>query len=60
MLLDSSIARVSADSPLVMPGTDYIDPVGWDPLMMKFCEFFGGGMNVHPSSPATAWRLPRQ
>jgi flavin reductase (DIM6/NTAB) family NADH-FMN oxidoreductase RutF len=26
-----------------------IDPVGWRPLIMSFCRFFGLGAEVHPS-----------
>jgi hypothetical protein len=25
---------------------------------MKFTEFFGGGVNVHPSRLAEGWRVP--
>ena len=46
------------DRELVIPGTAHVDPVGWDPLIMKFCEFFGGGRNVHPSRLAEGWRMP--
>lgn len=42
------------------PGTHYVDPLGWDPLIMKFCEFFGGGQNVHPSRLADGWEMPHQ
>ena len=45
---------------LIIPGTHSIDPVAWDPLIMKFCEFFGGGRNVRPSRLATAWRMPHE
>jgi flavin reductase (DIM6/NTAB) family NADH-FMN oxidoreductase RutF len=54
------VVRAHVEERLVIPGTDYIDPVGWDPLIMKFCEFFGGGANVHPSRLAEAWRMPHQ
>ena len=30
------------------------DPLAWDPLVMKFAEFFGGGPNVHGSRRAAA------
>jgi flavin reductase (DIM6/NTAB) family NADH-FMN oxidoreductase RutF len=58
--VEARTVRAHVEERLVIPGTDYIDPVGWDPLIMKFCEFFGGGTNVHPSSLATAWRMPHQ
>lgn len=52
--------RSHVEERLVIPGTDYVDPVGWDPLIMKFCEFFGGGTNLRPSALAEAWRMPHQ
>jgi flavin reductase (DIM6/NTAB) family NADH-FMN oxidoreductase RutF len=52
--------KAHVEERLVIPGTDYVDPVGWDPLIMKFCEFFGGGENVHASRLAEAWRMPHQ
>jgi hypothetical protein len=27
---------------------------------MKFCEFFGGGDNLHPSRLAGAWQMPHR
>jgi hypothetical protein len=27
---------------------------------MKFCEFFGGGHNVHPSRLAGGWQMPHR
>ncbi|WP_344466504.1 hypothetical protein [Kitasatospora kazusensis] len=27
---------------------------------MKFCEFFGGGQNIHPSKLADGWNMPHQ
>ncbi|MFJ9691187.1 flavin reductase family protein [Kitasatospora sp. NPDC101183] len=54
------VLRVHVDEDLVMPGTQYVDPVGWDPLIMKFCEYFGGGHNVHPSSLAEGWKMPHR
>lgn len=43
-----------------MPGTHSVDPLRWDPLIMKFCEFFAGGDNVHPSWLAEGWRMPHR
>ncbi|WP_031467414.1 flavin reductase family protein [Sciscionella sediminilitoris] len=50
--------RVHVDEDLVIPGTDYIDPLKWDPLIMKFCEYFGEGQPVHSSELARGWRMP--
>ncbi|GAA2799694.1 hypothetical protein GCM10020219_083560 [Nonomuraea dietziae] len=54
------ILRAHIEEDLVIPGTHYVDPLGWDPLIMKFCEFFGGGHNVHPSKLAEGWKMPYQ
>ena len=50
--------RTHVEEKLVIPGTHYIDPEAWDPLIMKFCEFFGGGQPVHTSRLATGWKMP--
>ncbi|MER6104466.1 flavin reductase family protein [Streptomyces sp. NPDC001832] len=54
------VLRTHVEEELVIPGTHYVDPRGWDPLIMKFCEFFGGGRNVHPSKLAAGWNMPHQ
>ncbi|MFF9914867.1 flavin reductase family protein [Streptomyces sp. NPDC013457] len=54
------VLRAHVEEDLVIPGTRYVDPLGWDPLIMKFCEFFGGGVNVHPSRLAEGWNMPHQ
>ncbi|WP_101382858.1 MULTISPECIES: flavin reductase family protein [Kitasatospora] len=54
------VLRAHVEEHLIIPGTHYIDPLGWDPLIMKFCEYFGGGHNVHPSSLAEGWKMPHQ
>ncbi|MER8101106.1 flavin reductase family protein [Kitasatospora sp. NPDC094016] len=54
------VLRAHVEESLVIPGTHYVDPLGWDPLIMKFCEFFGGGGNVHPSRLAEGWNMPHQ
>jgi hypothetical protein len=52
------VLRSHVAEELVIPETSYVDPVGWDPLIMKFCEFFGGGSVVRPSRLADAWEMP--
>ncbi|MBL0884961.1 flavin reductase family protein [Myceligenerans indicum] len=52
------VLRSHVADELVLPGTHYVDPWGWDPLVMKFCEFFGGGSRVRPSRLAEAWEMP--
>jgi flavin reductase (DIM6/NTAB) family NADH-FMN oxidoreductase RutF len=60
MVFEVGILRAHVEEDLVIPGTHYVDPVGWDPLIMKFCEFFGGGRNVHPSRLAGGWKMPHR
>lgn len=54
------IVRVHVEEELIIPGTRHIDPLRWDPLIMKFCEFFGGGDNIHPSRLAEGWNMPHE
>lgn len=52
------VLRAHVEEELVIPGTHYVDPDGWDPLIMKFCEFYGGGANLRPSRLAAGWSMP--
>jgi flavin reductase (DIM6/NTAB) family NADH-FMN oxidoreductase RutF len=52
------VLRTHVEEDLVIPGTHYVDPDVWDPLIMKFCEFYGSGVNVHPSRLAVGWSMP--
>jgi flavin reductase (DIM6/NTAB) family NADH-FMN oxidoreductase RutF len=54
------VLRAHVEEDLIIPGTHYVDPLRWDPLIMKFCEFFGGGHNVHPSRLAGGWNMPHR
>lgn len=61
--LETRIQRVHVDETLRMDGyEDRIDPVKWRPLIMSFCQFFGLGPMVHPSTlaeiPESAYRPP--
>jgi flavin reductase (DIM6/NTAB) family NADH-FMN oxidoreductase RutF len=53
------VKRAHVDEQLIVPGTQHIDPLGWQPLIMKFCEFFGDGPQLHPSRLARAWEIPQ-
>ncbi|WP_045744964.1 flavin reductase family protein [Actinoplanes rectilineatus] len=52
------VLRTHVEEELLIPGTAYVDPLRWDPLIMKFTEFFGGARNLYPSRLATGWRMP--
>lgn len=50
--------RTHVDDAIMLPGTSYIDPRAWDPLIMKFCDFFGGAQPVSTSRLAEGWAMP--
>jgi flavin reductase (DIM6/NTAB) family NADH-FMN oxidoreductase RutF len=52
------VLRTYVEEGLMIAGTGHVDPLRWDPLIMKFTEFFGGGVNVHGSRLAAGWRMP--
>lgn len=57
--LEIAIVDTRVDTALRVPGhPDYIDPVEWNPLIMKFTEYFGGGHVVASSSLARGWKVP--
>lgn len=52
--LEVRIVRVHVAESIRMAGTAHrIDPERWRPLIMSFCEFFGLGPKVRPSTLAT-------
>jgi flavin reductase (DIM6/NTAB) family NADH-FMN oxidoreductase RutF len=53
------VLRTHVDQELLIPGTAYVDPLAWDPLIMKFTEFFGQARNVHASRLAEGWQMPQ-
>jgi flavin reductase (DIM6/NTAB) family NADH-FMN oxidoreductase RutF len=53
-----SVIRAHVAEEVLIPGTNYVDPHAWDPLIMKFCEFFGNASNLQPSQLASGWQLP--
>ncbi|TDX08296.1 flavin reductase family protein [Kribbella sp. VKM Ac-2566] len=56
--VEVEIIRTHVDPDLVVPGTvDHIDPVQWDPLIMKFTEFFGSAVNLRPSTLARGFGM---
>lgn len=53
------ILRVHIAAHLMVDGSDrHIDADRWDPLIMKFCEFYGQGRNVRDSWLGRAWSMP--
>jgi flavin reductase (DIM6/NTAB) family NADH-FMN oxidoreductase RutF/polyisoprenoid-binding protein YceI len=63
--LEVRVVRVHVDDSIRMAGhADRIDPERWRPLIMNFCEFFGLGSMLHPSTlaeiPESAYRPRRR
>jgi flavin reductase (DIM6/NTAB) family NADH-FMN oxidoreductase RutF len=56
--LEMSVQRVHVRDDLLMNNDRYIDPLRWDPLIMKFTEYFAGGVPAHESSLARGWGMP--
>jgi flavin reductase (DIM6/NTAB) family NADH-FMN oxidoreductase RutF len=59
--LEVRVLRIHVDPALRVDGyEDRVDPRKWRPLIMSFCEFFGLGDVVHPSTlaqiPESAYR----
>lgn len=57
--LEVSILRTHVDDSLIMDGhPNYIDPLRWNPLFMKFTEYFTDADLARPSSLARGWDMP--
>jgi flavin reductase (DIM6/NTAB) family NADH-FMN oxidoreductase RutF len=58
--LEVAVLRTHVDESLLMTGhPNYIDPLAWDPLLMKFTEYFSGAELARPSSLARGWDMPK-
>jgi flavin reductase (DIM6/NTAB) family NADH-FMN oxidoreductase RutF len=57
--LEVSVLRTHVDDSLLMTNhPTYIDPLRWNPLFMKFTEYFSGATLTKPSSLARGWDMP--
>ncbi|TDU83349.1 flavin reductase (DIM6/NTAB) family NADH-FMN oxidoreductase RutF [Kribbella voronezhensis] len=57
--LEMAVERVNVREDLLLEQHEnHIDPLRWDPLIMKFTEYFGGGRPAYPSSLARGWDMP--
>jgi flavin reductase (DIM6/NTAB) family NADH-FMN oxidoreductase RutF len=57
--IEVRITRTFVEEDLLMSDhPTYIDPNRWDPLIMKFTEYYGGASQTHPSSLARGWQMP--
>lgn len=55
--VEVSVVRCHIDRGLMLDDV-HIDPERWDPLLMKFCHYYGHTSNLRPSSLAEAWNIP--
>lgn len=57
--LETQVLSTHVEQDLLLPGEhDHFDALAWDPLIMKFTEYFSGGSSVRPSSLARGWGMP--
>ena len=42
-IAEAQVLKVHADPAIVVPGTDYVDPGAWSPLIYNFRHYFGLG-----------------
>jgi flavin reductase (DIM6/NTAB) family NADH-FMN oxidoreductase RutF len=57
--IEVRVLHTHVDESLLMTNhPTYIDPVRWQPLIMKFTEYFVGGELARPSSLAKGWDMP--
>jgi flavin reductase (DIM6/NTAB) family NADH-FMN oxidoreductase RutF len=57
--LEVVVLHTHVDESLLMANhPTYIDPLRWNPLFMKFTEYFSGATLTRPSSLARGWDMP--
>ncbi|MET7280502.1 flavin reductase family protein [Kribbella sp. NPDC005582] len=49
LIVQAKVLRVHADERIVVPGTSYVDPVAWSPLIYNFRHYFGLGQELGES-----------
>jgi flavin reductase (DIM6/NTAB) family NADH-FMN oxidoreductase RutF len=59
--MEVAITAVHVDEDLMMPDhPTHIDAQRWDPLIMKFTQYFGGASVLQRSSLADGWDIPQR
>ncbi|QNE20472.1 flavin reductase family protein [Kribbella qitaiheensis] len=48
-VVQAKVLRVHADERVVVPGTSYVDPAAWSPLIYNFRHYFGLGQELGES-----------
>jgi flavin reductase (DIM6/NTAB) family NADH-FMN oxidoreductase RutF len=57
--LEVKVLHTRVEESLLMANRpNYIDPLLWHPMIMKFTEYFVGGTLARPSSLAKGWGMP--
>lgn len=46
LIIEAHVLRVHADTRIVVPGTQHIDPTAWSPLIYNFRHYFGLGSQL--------------
>ncbi len=60
LAIEVAVLHTHVDECLLMANhPNYIDPLRWNPLFMKFTEYFSGATLTRPSSLARGWDMPR-
>ncbi|MEU4603520.1 flavin reductase family protein [Kribbella sp. NPDC023972] len=49
LIVQAKVLRVHADDRVVIPGTSYVDPAAWSPLIYNFRHYFGLGPELGES-----------
>ncbi|TCO43559.1 flavin reductase (DIM6/NTAB) family NADH-FMN oxidoreductase RutF [Kribbella antiqua] len=49
LIVQAEVLRVHADHRIVVPGTSYVDPAAWSPLIYNFRHYFGLGPELGES-----------
>jgi len=58
--LEVAVLQTHVDESVLMANhPTYIDPLRWNPLFMKFTEYFSGATLTRPSSLARGWDMPQ-
>jgi flavin reductase (DIM6/NTAB) family NADH-FMN oxidoreductase RutF len=57
--IEVTVLHTHVDEAMLMSNhPNYIDPLRWNPLFMKFTEYFSGATLTRPSSLARGWSMP--
>lgn len=46
LIVEARVLKVHADAAIVIPGTDYVEPAAWSPLIYNFRHYFGLGAEL--------------